>query len=227
MRCEGGVCNASLSTYCLQEHRDAPTPHDPYYAASLETFDLVLDMPDGTALSLDAAGYLTFEAERSYKSVRVSIPGELLDEYGATTARVVVKSAASLIPVPEEDDLNPLTTAEIEYTVTHARRLGDVMVDNGPMAIRAKALSVMVRAMPEWQAWANRTEDDLWSFVETQAALEQVPAEQTASIRSEFDACVDSHASSSYFGIDYCIRQRHDDVMLDINKAFWDAAGGS
>jgi hypothetical protein len=227
MICEDGVCTASLSTYCLQQYRTPPDLGAPYHAANPTSFTLELAMADGTHKSILAPNMLSYRAERGYKSVEVAMSSAVLDDHGAVSARLLVGAKASLIPDPEEGDLNPLTEAEIALAVGPSRIMGSKIVDGSPEAKTARALGVMLRAIPEWQGWPQTTREGLWEMIDGVVAQESIEGGEYSLIETEFNACADAYEDKKYFGIGFCIRQHHDAEILKLNKTYWESQAGS
>lgn len=227
LTCEDGVCSASLSTYCLQQHRSPPDMGAPYHAANPTSFKLVFEMLDGTEKSVLAPNMLTYHAERGYKSVEVAMSEGVLKEQGAVSARLMVGPKASLIPNPVEGDLDPLSQAEIALAVGPSRVMGSRLVDGSPEAHVARAMGVMLRAIPEWRGWPQSTREGLWEMIEGVAQRENVSTEEYTRIKSQFESCAESYEQRKFFGIGYCIRQTHDDEILKLNKTYWQSQAGS
>ncbi len=227
MKCENGECTASLSSYCLQQNRSEPDMGAPYHAANPTSFTLVLEMSDGSQKSVIAPDMMTYRAERGYKSVEAVVAENFLRQQGAVSARVMVGPKASLIPDPDEDDLNPLTEAEIALAIGPSRIMGSLIVDTTEDAKAARALAVMLRGIPDWQGWPTTSRGDLWGMIDNVAQLENVVGDDYSLIESEFKTCADSYESSEYYGIGYCLRKRHDDELLKLNKQYWNFQAGS
>lgn len=227
MTCENGECTTSLSSHCLQQNRSQPDLGAPYHAANPASFTLVLEMPDGSQKSMVAPDMMSYRAERGYKSVEAVLAESFLHQQGAVSARVLVGPKASLIPDPEEGDPNPLTEAEIALAIGPSRIMGSFIVDASEDAKVARALAVMLRGIPDWQGWPITPREDLWAMIDGVAQIENVVGDDYARIESAFKSCADSHETSKYYGIGYCLRQRHDDKLLKLNKAYWNSQAGS
>ena len=227
MTCEDGVCAASLSTYCLQQHRSSPDLGAPYHAANPTSFTLVLHMPDGSLKSILAPSMVTYKAERGYKSVEAAMSEQVLADLGAVSARLMIRSNASLIPDPVEDDLDPLSEAEIALAVGPSLMMGARLVDGSEEAQAARVLGVILRAIPEWQGWPKTTRKGLWTKIEDIAQKENIQGDTYSLMESQFDACADEYEDSKYHGIGYCILKHHDNEILKLNKTYWDSQAGS
>ncbi len=227
LTCENGKCTASLSTYCLQKHRGAPVPGDIYHAANPTSFTLVFQMPDGSLEQQVAPTVLGYRAERSYKSVEVFMSENVIREYGAVSARLLVRPNAALIPQAEEGDPDPLSQTEIALAVGPSRLMGAKVVDETPGADTIRALAIMLRAIPEWRGWPKTTRRELWQMIDEKARREDVTGDNYQNLKSEFNLCADKYENSTFFGIGYCIRQRHDEEITRMNKEYWNSQAGS
>lgn len=227
MTCEKGVCTSNLSTYCLQQYRDAPDMGAPYHAGNPESFTVVLDMPDGTQKTIPSGDFLEFKAERGFVVVKAMMNENVLHDNGAIAARIIVGPTATLIPDPEEGDLNPFTQAEIALATGSYRIAGAHIIDATKQASTARALSVMLRAIPKWRGWPETTRDEMWQMIDGVAKKEQISGLEKDLIKSEFRACADLYENQKFYGIGYCIRQHHDEELVKMNKKYWKHQAGS
>lgn len=227
MECEGGVCKASLSTYCLQRDRESPFEGTVYHAANPERYTLVLDFADGAEQVVPMEEHITFISARGFKSVNAAIPRSLISDSGAVGARLIVAAEASLIPEADPDDLNPLTEADIALATGPLRNLGARVLDDRADADVARTLGTMLRAVPEWRGWPQLTTEELRIKVSEVAAQEKISMEGQERIQREFDGCSAVHDANKTYSVGYCLMQRHDKVLLDLNKRYWETQAGS
>lgn len=227
MECEGDTCKASLSTYCLQRDRESPFEGTVYHAANPERYTLVLDFADGTEKILDIGEQLSFVSTRGFKAVSASISRDLILDHGALGARLIVAAEASLIPEADPDDLNPLTEDDIALATGPLRNLGARVLDDRADAEVARTLGTMVRAVPEWQGWAQLTTEELAVKISVIASQEKVSVEGQERIQREFDSCEAVYDAHKTYSVGYCLLQRHDEVLLDLNKRYWETQAGS
>lgn len=227
MECKGEVCSTSLSTYCLQRNREAPSPGTVYHAARTSQFSLVLDFADGSEKVVPADGAVSFHSRRSFKAVDASIPKSFLDESGAHGVRLIVQTEASLVPDADPDDLDPLTENEIAQATGPLRNMGGRVLDSREEAGTARILATILRAVPEWRGWPEPDYQKLWQQVSNIATAEKTDAAGLQHIEQEFGGCVSLFQARKTYGVGYCLMKRHDEVLLDLNKRYWETQAGS
>lgn len=227
MECEGDTCKAILSTYCLQRDRESPIDGTVYHAADPNRYSLVLDFADGSEKVLPLDGKVTFLSSRGFRAVNAIISRSLITEQGAEGARMRVAAEASLIPQADPDDLNPLTEEDIALAVGPLRNLGARVLDSRADADVARSLGTMLRGVPEWRGYPQMEKDELWSKVSQVAAQEKMSAERLERVKREFDSCISVHEAGRSYSVGYCIMQRHDDVIMELNKRYWETQAGS
>ena len=133
LACEIGVCAADISTFCLQPERDTPPPGTPYTVHNTlrgETISLVGRGVHGGMVSIAPSDAISMVAARGNTAVRVAVPEALLRRHGLQGARLRIQGHPVLVPLAEEGDREPQTTAELA-------RVGD--------SLRPLALAVMER----------------------------------------------------------------------------------
>jgi len=227
MECEGGVCKATLSTYCLQRERESPFEGTIYHAANPAHYTLILDYADGRERSMPIDEQVKFVSSRGFKAVNATIPEALIAAHGAASARLLVQAEASLIPEVDPQDPNPLTDEEIALATGPFRSLGARVLDSRADADVARALGTMLRGVPEWRGWPQMDKEELWSKVADVADQEKIGGYGLEQIQREFDNCVTLHEARKSYSVGYCLMQRHDNVMLDLNKHYWETQAGS
>ena len=92
---------------------------------------------NGGERRLPAAAHVAFLQNRGYTAVSASLPEPALARLGTVSASLEVAADATLLPVPQRGDPDPLTAEEIALTVGPLRALGTRMVDVGPRNLAA------------------------------------------------------------------------------------------
>lgn len=227
LACSSGVCAAQLTTYCLQRERPAPTMGAAYVPATKEHFTLVLISDDGQEVRLPASEHMRFTENRGFMSVAASIELGRMKALGAQTAKLVVWEGASLIPVPEENDPNPLTAEEIEFVTNSLRTVGQDYVDNRPEAGSAQLLAQLNAALPNDGLVSATTFQGIWqnSIGDEIPLPASSPALQGA--KEAFEEC--SGRASTYMvgGLRRCLEFQHDNLIRNLNVDYWQNQPGS
>lgn len=227
LTCSDGVCAAQLTTYCLQRERPAPTMGAAYVPATKEHFTLVLTNADGNEVRLPASEHMRFVENRGFMSVAASIELGRMNALGAQSAKIVVWEGASLIPVPEENDPNPLTEDEIEFVTNSLRDVGKDYVDNKPEAGTAQLLAQLNAALPSDGVVAANTFDGMWQ----NSIGDEIPLPASGAIlkgaQEAFEEC--SGRANTYMvgGLRRCLEFQHDNMIRNLNVDYWQNQPGS
>lgn len=226
--CDGGVCKAHLSTYCLQRERPAPSMGTVYLPAAAEDFTLTVNADSNMPLNHPAAEHVTFVESRGFMSVAAVILEKDLAALGGTDAVIKVASNASMLPEPVAGDPNPLTEQEIAYATQSLRLRGNEIADQTPQASAAGLLARVMQTLPLRGGVPGNAADQIWQ----QEIGDEIPAEPTkrggfTRARDAFQDCFSGSQASSYGGVRLCLEFKHDDLIRDINIDYWDSRVGS
>ena len=226
LTCQSGICAAQLSTYCLQRERPSPSMGAAYVPATKEHFTLVLRDAAGTEVRVPAGDHMLFTENRGFMSVAASIEHGRMRALGATDARLVVWPGASLIPVPEANDPNPLTDEEIAYVTKSLRPYGEEIVDHSREAATAQLLAKLNAALPAEGALASTSFDNMWQ----QVIGDDVPLPSSSpALRGAQDAFKDCAVGKTQAmgGFKRCLDFKHDDLIRGLNIEYWENQPGS
>jgi len=227
LACSYGICAAQLTTYCLQRERPAPTMGAAYVPATKEHFTLVLTSTDGQEVRLPASEHMRFVENRGFMSVAASIELGRMKALGAQSAKIVVWEGASLIPVPEENDPNPLTEDEIAFVTNSLRTIGQDYVDHQPKAGSAQLLAQLNAALPSDGIVAANTFNGMWQ----NSIGDEIPLPASGAIlesaEQAFEEC--SGRASTYMvgGLRRCLEFQHDNMIRGLNVEYWQNQPGS
>ena len=224
--CADGVCAAQLSTYCLQRERPAPSMGTAYVPASASHFTLVLQSDGGRDVHLPAGDHMRFVENRGFMAVAATLEHGRMIALGAKSAKLVVHENASLIPVAQPDDPNPLTEKEIAYVTDSLREHGKGYVDNRAEAASAQLLAQLNAALPEAGMMTNTTFEGTWH----QAIGDEIPLPSGPALsRAEdaFNNCASRGKVRMNGGFKRCLEFHHDDFIRGLNIDYWENQPGS
>ncbi len=227
LNCSGGICAAELSTYCLQRERPAPSMGTAYVPAKPEHFTLVLTNDEGAEVRLPAGDHMTFLEHRGFMAVAATIELGRMKALGATNAKLVVWQNASLIPVPEANDPNPLTDDEIAYVTDSLRQHGQSYVDKTTKAATAQLLAKLNSALPLDGAVEARNFDGMWKSAIGDELPLSADMPGLTGARDAFNECLDGTASYRLSGLKRCMDFQHDDLLRNLNIDYWQNQPGS
>lgn len=227
LTCEDGLCAAQLTTYCLQRERPAPGMGTAYVPAKPEHFTLVLQGDNGNEVRVPAGEHMRFIENRGFMSVAASIETGRLRTLGASRARIVVWEGASLIPVAQAGDPDPLTPEEIAYVTDSLRDIGKGLVDDTPEAGSAQLLAKLNAALPAEGAVGAGGFKAMWK----QAIGDDVPlppgGPALSGAEKAYDECMIGRPGYGYGSLKRCLEFKHDDLIRDLNIDYWDAQPGT
>ena len=227
LSCANGTCAAQLSTYCLQRERPAPGMGTAYVPARKEHFTLVLESDDGREVRVPAGDHMVFLENRGFMSVAASIELGRLKVLGASSARLVVWEGASLIPVPEPNDPNPLTDEEIAFVTDSLRDLGKEMIDATPEAGTAQLLAKLNGALPADGPITARNFDSMWTNAIGDEVALPVEGPALNGAREAVDECLGGKSTYRLSGLKRCLEFQHDDLIRQLNIDYWQQQPGS
>jgi len=219
--CEDGLCAAEFSSFCLQRERRGPGYLAAYQIASPDRVTLTIASPEGEMISMPAGGRVSVEAVRGYTVVRLSMPAARIAALGGVSASVTVGEHVSLVPVAEAGDPDPLSAAEKTQATGPLRRLADdVFRDSDGMAEAARTIRRMVNTAPPYGRLDERGRDRLWArTMRPDAGLSEAARRQAW---QRYAACRRDLAEGRMFGLRDCLEGRLDELMVDLNRRYWD-----
>jgi len=225
--CEAADCRAQLSTYCMLRNRPAPILGKEYVPAVPERFTLVLTDAQGNQRSLPAADHVRFFESRAFMAVAAVIPRADLEQLGAVTAAIRVAENASLLPVPEPNDPNPLTAKEIAYATGSLREESARLVESRAEAATARVLAAISNRLPYAQ---NIDAGKVGSVVD--GVIEKIPAGSpdqggVGEARVKINMCARDVAYMRYRSMRGCLESKHDQLIRDLNVDYWNSQAGS
>ena len=228
--CDNGRCETDISTFCLQQDRDAPRTGTAYTPASTEHFRLRVTSADGRVRDIPATN-LTYTSGHGFTSVRVSLSAERLASLGAKSARLLVTRQASLIPTPVPGDPDPISAKEADYVTKSLRPLGEEMVDMQPRATSARIVGRIATAITDYRASPGGGNlNRLWNDVIDDMGPVLDKNSDGLAIKGalqEVNRCSRPGHHHSMAGVKSCLEYRHGDMMRDLNTDYWNKKPGS
>ncbi len=231
--CLDGQCEARLTTYCLQQFRDAPDYGTAYVPAQGEDFVLVLSDAQDRERLLPAEDYVRFTSARGFMSVSAQVSETALAALGADAAKLRIAPAAALLPVPVAGDDDPLTEQEVAGATEALRRAGQGLVDENPNAAAAQVLARLSGRLGALGGYDPRAYAALWQEVSEEfggagpAGLTDPMARGLPRARERFEDCRRSWGEAGYASMGMCLDWRHDEMIRDLNIDYWESQAGS
>lgn len=227
LQCDGTICRAEFSTFCLQKERDLPRAGDPYQLAAGNKLTLVLTGKDGHIRRVPAGDHIRIEAARSgHTAVSVSVDRSRLAALDAVKVALSVGERVTLMPVPVAGDDNPQTDQDRALATGPLRELGAKIVDRGPHDVaRVHALNGLINALPTGIDRRPDAQQSLWRRA-VDTALGDVPAKKLQTAQQEYAACwQDRVVQLGGYAVRHCLQRRHDSLMWQHVKRYWGKVG--
>ena len=227
--CADGVCQAELSSYCLQRSRPTPRRGTPYHAVATEDFELIVRTA-GSQKVLPVTDELRFVAKREFMAMSATIDRRRLqtligDVPGEISLRV--RPGATLLPETVGFDPNPLTEKEIAYVSKWRRQQAEDIVDKAPGARTVRTLAQFLNLLPTKGTPDDTVIASTWKGAMDEEFGSESGISSAARAQAAFQFCESSGTRYSYIGLRRCIEYRHDDLIRDLNIEYWEAKPGS
>ncbi|MDZ4736874.1 MAG: hypothetical protein SGJ07_11075 [Rhodospirillaceae bacterium] len=228
LTCQSGECTAHLSTFCLQEARDAPSHGQSYQLAEGSRMTIVVERHDGSYTRLEGSDLARMTALVGFTSVRIAIPTATIAALDGARAWIEVAPRASLIPVAEAGDFNPQSEAEIALATGAYRDAAALRFEApGMTGDAARLTNLLINSLPPGQREDDVTRDGLWMQTVTADMTAQVTDEGLAKAKELYNYCRMSSEAGTALTMRDCLTLRHADLMGEENREFWKEVGGS
>ena len=226
--CTGGLCKANLATYCLQKDRPAPDAGQAYYPAVPEAFTLVITDQNGHQRSLPAATHVAFVEARGFMSVAGVIgEGDLAALTAGGTATLVVAENASLLPVAEPGDPNPITAEEVAFATQSLRSHGQRIVDTSVKGQTAQVLAHVKAKLPPGATLPQAASETFWRQTIGDELPTRLPASTLGIAKGLYESCFNEVGNYRFSDMRRCLEWRQDDLIRELNTDYWRNQPGS
>ncbi len=224
LTCEGHLCSAELSSFCLDAGRQSPASGTEYHLTGSGLVRLTGTTEDGRTVELDAKSHLRFESARRHLAVRVSIDRAKLEGLGLRLAQVSVEENVALLPEPLPEDPNPITAAEAEIFAGPLRQLGSNIVDSNQEDMQAaRVASRMINLLPPKGSARSAFSEKLWQKATAASRKQSLTPAARNRARGVFELCRFVVQSSGTTNLRRCLQQQHDNLIDFMNSDYWEA----
>lgn len=218
LHCQGAVCSAELSAFCLERHRATPEAGTLYRAAPNAVLVLVVTGADGGVREIDARGLAQFASVRDMTAVRISVDRRALGD----AARIGIRSGAetALLPV-HQDRFGAPRLPEDTGRVTGPVRASARGVDRSADAVIARDLARALDVLRhEDEKAALRLAGAAQHVVQgcvTRVADETARRKETIGVFGHWTGRGIVGAPS----VRSCLEEAHASLMTRLNLRFW------
>lgn len=234
LTCDGGTCEALVSSFCLQEHRPPPGAGQLYQTAGSGDVTLLVRKSDGSTREFSAAGLLTYESDGHFTRTRIAMDSARLASLDATEVAVRIAPMVSLVPVTDAPLPAEIAEGDTETAYGEARFTGaDFFHPGKTRPDAAVTLTRMINTLPAAMSGGidPRAVDPfkraaLWSSVAESGALTGLSDAGIARARSELDRCGQYAEMGFKLTLRGCLESAHDRTMREVNDELWKAEVG-
>ncbi len=222
LQCDGQACKTSLSTICMQAHRDTPTRNQSYQAHDVSVFSVITQAENGETVhvALDTA---SFSAERGYTGTTIEFPSEALTRRGLTPVALSVAKGGVLVPTAVASDPDPILEGEVEQVFASLQPVADeVFKTHGTELAAIRIVNRLMSETPERGRMAKADRENLWdnTFGENARESTGVGMRRAADM---LGYCQYRTKQGKFFSVRRCLEQRLDGMLMNINTDYWRA----
>jgi len=213
LKCNGGICAAEFSSFCLQREQPSPGYNTSYTPARAQDLTLILTNNDGSVREISAANHIQINSLRSYAAVKISLPERTLVAFGAARVAININRQVSLLPTDGAD--------EIEQATGQGRAIAAGYFDghSGEAGV-ARVLSHVINSIHPHERLSSTDRQKRW-----QTAMKRIgktaDRESAAIAEEHFNGCQGWLDRKLVYGLRNCLEGRHDMVLRDLNVKFW------
>ncbi len=225
--CEGPVCKAEFSSFCLQKERDLPRAGDPYHIVKKGAVTLVLTTEGGAVERIPAAAHVNITAARSgHTAVTIKLSKASMKALGGKHAAIEVGERVALMPEPVIGDDYPQTEQDKHLATGPLRSLGQKIVDQGPHdADRVRVLNRLINTLPSEIDRRPDAQQSLWQKAVSRG-FQNAKSARIAKAAKEYATCWQDRVVELHgYSVRHCLQRRHDGLMWQHVKRYWDAVG--
>lgn len=228
MMCDATGCRVELSTFCLQEAREAPARGTRYRPSHGEEILATLVAVDGSRRRIPVGDWVTVESARGFSAVNLALPAGLWLRSRVVAATLEIGRHVALEPMPVAGD--PMSQAPDELArATGATRLlaSRIFDDHTAEGDAARLIERMINALPEGRPLARETDGRVWRLGAGGDPARAAGAEGIALARLLHDSCVSLVAIGQHADMRHCLQDEVDALMARGSIALWAAAAAS
>ena len=216
LACTDGACGAEFTTFCLQSFRDSPRWGSAYKPADGSDLRLVVTDFAGATREMDAVPHVMVDSERTYVSVRISVPETLLAELSATRLALAVGTNASLVPETFGDPDDPITTEEAADTTGPVRERAERIYNEDADAVLVARTAQQLENARQQDPAAEL--DSLWEALGGRPSPASPEALRT--LARNLQSCMADGRSMAF-----CIQSMHETTIAGSNRRVWQGLG--
>lgn len=241
--CTGDLCLAEATSLCLQFDRAAPRPGTPYevlderrYATDRPNgLHLVGIAPSGTEKPLPT-DVMQLVSEREHMVVRFTVPKSFLQDNAVDRLELRFTENVVVAPVWTPGDPRPQMEEDLELAMGPLRAIAESVLNQQQDSVRSvQLLGGLLNALPRDRVASLDERRQLYRTVlaaRNRRAGKPLTKDALAGAQAALDACGVIRDQEMWLQrlntrvsrYRACIGYRHDRLIKQVNKAYWDAA---
>lgn len=234
LTCDGDMCTALVSSFCLQEDRLPPIAGQLYDPAGAGLVTLVLHTADGGSTEVASTGLLSYVSEGDFTRTRISLDQTRLASLDAAAVSVKIDPMVSLLPRMDA----PVAQAVVERDLDAAGGAPRFMAENffapgTPRSDAAVTMTRMINLLPasgaisrDPVAMDSTKRNLIWKRVNTSGALTDLSPVGVDRAKAALDRCGQLAEMGFKLSLRGCLESTHDRLMREVNDELWKSQPG-
>jgi hypothetical protein len=223
LTCNDNGCVAELSSFCLQEEREAPSHYTPYHVVGGDGLWLHLTDVDGGRRTVPAKGVARLVSTRGFTAIEVNVSTAEMASLSAVKVSVEVGNLVTLFPASLPDDPNPITAAEAEHVKGSARKLA-ASIFEAPDRL-GDNINILDRAINSKTSLSHLSDQGRREFWKQLAGvpLDLAVDRSTRRAAEVFTGCLDGFWRKREFGFRVCLESGRYEMLTNATFQLWSA----
>ena len=222
LQCDGGVCAASFSAFCLQQSRPMPATGTAYGFADTDEVRLVGVRPDGSRVVLDASSELRLATQRRQLVVRIAMSEDRLEALGLKSVSVEIGRDVTLLPKAVAGDPNPMSEGDIALVAGPLRRAGTRVVEGDSSRIGAARWVLQLSdKLPPSGMLAPKARGRFLDHARSAGMSASLSTAERDVARDILNLCEVRADVGAYDSLRQCFELHHDRLLWRLNVDYW------
>ena len=240
--CEGGICSARLTAFCLEHDRATPVAGVKYRALPGSRVFVRVTAADGRVIERSARLLVRYASTDGMTAVRVTIDRSALGLKAGDRVSLRVGARVSLVPVTASGDANRHSAEEIAANARVWRTVAERVIDRaGPASDAARHLARLINVLP--RRGQGPAPEAAWKRA---LGAKPATADRSRTIAARhYRSCIGRiatmresrgslHGVMGFWGgqgiharasLRLCLEGRHREIMTKLNVRYWNARG--
>lgn len=218
LHCQGAVCSAELTAFCLEKHRRTPEAGTLYHAARNAVLVLVVTTADGRVREIDARALAQFASVRDMTAVRVTVDRRKLGDAVRVSIRSGVETALLPVHIPRYG--RPRLPEDIAHVTGTVRASAEAVDRSAEAAVArdlARALDALRHEDEKAALWLAGAVSPVVRSCAAKVAGEQARRKETVGVYGHWTG----RSIVAEPSLKSCLEEAHASLMTKLNLRFW------